>query len=180
MEADLFPADISRAFLEYCHFRETFPYYGIGKKNCGNWIFQPFSTIFPKYFHSNEEVQHSSGLNQGFYSSWEEFNTSVHRRNIFYWGTRWGNQETESRYETEGCHQMLVLVHCNFYHNVEQFTRKCKQFLCQANEIFIRPCLLSFALFCCFQSCSKLFRCFILNIAPRKTCSISRKNRTVL
>ena len=75
---------------------------------------------------------------------------------------------------------MLLLVHCNFYHNVERFTRKCKQFLCQANEIFIRPCLLSFALFCCFQSCSKLFRCFILNIAPRKTCSISRKNRTVL
>ena len=28
-----------------------FPYYGIGQ-NCGNWIFQPFSTIFPKYCHT--------------------------------------------------------------------------------------------------------------------------------
>ena len=33
-----------------------FPYYGIGQ-NYGNWIFQPFSTIFPKYFHTMEMVQ---------------------------------------------------------------------------------------------------------------------------
>ena len=25
-------------------------------QNYGNWIFQPFSTIFPKYFHAMEEV----------------------------------------------------------------------------------------------------------------------------
>ena len=36
--------------------RRTFPYYGIGQ-NYGNRIFRPFSAIFPKYFHTMEEVE---------------------------------------------------------------------------------------------------------------------------
>ena len=34
--------------------RKTFPYYGIGQ-NYGNWIFQPFSAILSKYFHTMEK-----------------------------------------------------------------------------------------------------------------------------
>ena len=39
--------NISRGFLEYFHSTENFPYHGFGE-NYGDWIFQPFSKIFPK------------------------------------------------------------------------------------------------------------------------------------
>ena len=41
--------------------RKTFPFYGIGQ-SYGNWIFQPFSTIFPKYFHIMEELNFCQSL----------------------------------------------------------------------------------------------------------------------
>ena len=47
-------------FAEYSHSisipRNTFPYYGIGQ-NYGNWIFQPFSSIFLKYLRTIDEGQ---------------------------------------------------------------------------------------------------------------------------
>ena len=51
---------ISRIFPYHAgkHFCE---YYGIGQ-NYGNWIFQTFSTIFPKYSPSMEEAQFSQWL----------------------------------------------------------------------------------------------------------------------
>ena len=56
---------ISKIFAKYFYNiyipRTIFPHYGIGH-NFGNWIFQAFSTIFPKYFHIMETVQYSLSL----------------------------------------------------------------------------------------------------------------------
>ena len=48
----LWKLDFSTFFYKIA---KIFPYYGIGE-NYGNWIFQPFSTNLPKYFHTVEEV----------------------------------------------------------------------------------------------------------------------------
>ena len=42
-------------FLNISTPRKTFSYYGIGQ-NFGNWIFPPFSTTFPKYFCTFEQI----------------------------------------------------------------------------------------------------------------------------
>ena len=53
--------------------QRTLPYYGTGP-NYGNWIFQPFSSIFPKYLRSN----FSSGRPNNIKSKTETRTTREH------------------------------------------------------------------------------------------------------